>query len=218
MLNDRPATDRGRFITLEGGEGVGKSTNLGVVCEILEKQGLEVVRTREPGGTARSEGIRRLLLDPAEQEPLSDDAELLLIFAARAQHLDQLIRPALARGAWVVCDRFTDATFAYQGGGRGIDNAHIATLEALVQRGLQPDLTLLLDMPVGAAQQRVNDRGNERDRFEQERIDFFTTVREAYLRRAEADPERFAIIDAARPLKDVQQRIQEVLQSWWPSC
>ncbi|MGC3873060.1 dTMP kinase [Halomonas sp. GXIMD04776] len=218
MQDDRHAPSHGRFITLEGGEGVGKSTNLGLVCEVLEKRGLEVVRTREPGGTARSEAIRRLLLDPVEQEPLGVDAELLLIFAARAQHLEQLIRPALARGAWVVCDRFTDATFAYQGGGRGIDSARIATLETLVQRGLQPDLTLLLDMPVSAAQQRVNTRGNERDRFEQERADFFTAVREAYLKRAEADPERFVIIDAAQPLQDVQQYIKNALQSWWASC
>nr|WP_298414512.1 dTMP kinase [uncultured Halomonas sp.] len=218
MLDDRSGSGQGCFITLEGGEGVGKSTNLGVVCEFLESRGVEVLRTREPGGTLRGEAIRQLLLDPVEQEPLSDDAELLLIFAARAQHLEQLIRPALARGAWVVCDRFTDATFAYQGGGRGIDNARIATLEALVQRGLQPDLTLLLDMPVSAAQQRVTTRGNERDRFEQERVDFFAAVREAYLRRADADPERFAIIDAAQPLQCVQQRIQTVLQSWWASC
>ncbi|WP_227368390.1 dTMP kinase [Halomonas sp. M20] len=218
MLDDRSGSGHGRFITLEGGEGVGKSTNLGVVCEFLQSRGVEVLRTREPGGTLRGEAIRQLLLDPVEQEPLSDDAELLLIFAARAQHLEQLIRPALARGTWVVCDRFTDATFAYQGGGRGIDSARIATLETLVQRDLQPDLTLLLDMPVSAAQQRVTDRGNERDRFEQERVDFFSAVREAYLRRADADPERFAIIDAAKPLTDVQQHIQTVLQSWWASC
>nr|WP_299239587.1 dTMP kinase [uncultured Halomonas sp.] len=218
MLDDRSGSGQGRFITLEGGEGVGKSTNVSVVCEFLESRGVDVLRTREPGGTLRGEAIRQLLLDPGEQEPLSDDAELLLIFAARAQHLEQLIRPALARGTWVVCDRFTDATFAYQGGGRGIDSARIATLEALVQRGLQPDLTLLLDMPVSAAQQRVTTRGNERDRFEQERVDFFTAVREAYLRRADADPARFTIIDAAKPLADVQQHIQTVLQSWWASC
>lgn len=129
---------RGRFITLEGGEGVGKSTNLDWVCEWLNERGIEVVRTREPGGTPRAEAIRTLLLDPAPQEPLDDDAELLLVFAARAQHLARVIRPALARGAWVVCDRFTDATFAYQGGGRGLDRQRIATLETLVQRGLTP--------------------------------------------------------------------------------
>ncbi|SHF53927.1 thymidylate kinase [Modicisalibacter ilicicola DSM 19980] len=215
MLDESRSPGRGRFITLEGGEGVGKSTNLGFVCEFLARRGVEVVRTREPGGTPRAEAIRRLLLDPAEEEPLSDDAELLLIFAARAQHLERLVRPALARGAWVVCDRFTDATFAYQGGGRGIDNDAIATLETLVQRGLQPDLTLLLDMPVEAAQRRVSERGNERDRFEQERADFFTAVRNVYLRRASSQPERFAIIDAAQSLEDVQQAIEACLQDWW---
>lgn len=202
---------RGRFITLEGGEGVGKSTNLGWVCDVLEARGIEVVRTREPGGTPRAEAIRGLLLDPFPQEPLADDAELLLVFAARAQHLERKIRPALARGAWVVCDRFTDATFAYQGGGRGIDVERIATLEALVQRGLQPDLTLLLDMSVDAAQQRVTDRGGERDRFERERGEFFAAVRQAYLRRAEAAPQRFEIIDAAQPLDAVRARIEQCL-------
>lgn len=211
MSNARQSQSRGRFITLEGGEGVGKSTNLGLVCEVLEARGIEVVRTREPGGTPRGEAIRRLLLDPAEDEPLSDDAELLLIFAARAQHLERRIRPALARGAWVVCDRFTDATFAYQGGGRGIDAERIAALEALVQRGLQPDLTLLLDMSVDAAQQRVTNRGGERDRFERERADFFVAVRDAYLRRAEAMSQRFAIIDASQPLAAVQDAIRTCL-------
>lgn len=212
MLNAEQARPLGRFITLEGGEGVGKSTNLELVCSFLEKRGVEVVRTREPGGTPRSEAIRALLLDPAQEEPLSDEAELLLVFAARAQHLERKIRPALARGAWVVCDRFTDATFAYQGGGRGIDTAHIATLETLVQQGLQPDLTLLLDMPVDAAQQRVTARGGERDRFERERGDFFAAVRQAYLQRAAAAPQRFALIDAAQPLPTVQASIQACLQ------
>ena len=142
---------RGRFITLEGGEGVGKSTNMAFVEAWLTAQGMEVVRTREPGGTPRAEAIRELLLDPAPQEPLSVDAELLLVFAARAQHLAEKILPALARGAWVVCDRFTDATFAYQGGGRGINPARIAQLEQFVQQGLAPDLTLLLDMSPEAA-------------------------------------------------------------------
>ena len=148
---DSPGRGRGRFITLEGSEGVGKSTNLARVVAFLEARGLEVVQTREPGGTPRAEAIRRLLLDPAEEEPLDQDAELLLVFAARAQHLARVIRPALARGAWVVCDRFTDATFAYQGGGRGIPAARIAELERFVQQGLAPDLTLLLDMPIEAA-------------------------------------------------------------------
>lgn len=206
---------RGRFITLEGGEGVGKSTNLDWVCAWLQTHGIEVIRTREPGGTLRAEAIRELLLDPAPQEPLDADAELLLIFAARAQHLAEVIRPALARGAWVICDRFTDATFAYQGGGRGLDIQRIATLEALVQRGLSPDLTLLLDMPVDAAQARVERRlgqqGGQRDRFERERHDFFQAVRDAYLDRAVAEPARIAIIDATRPLADIQAELGEHL-------
>ncbi|MFC3283652.1 dTMP kinase [Litchfieldella rifensis] len=207
---------RGRFITLEGGEGVGKSTNLDWVCDWLTERGIEVVRTREPGGTPRAEAIRALLLDPAPQEPLDDDAELLLVFAARAQHLARVIRPALARGAWVICDRFTDATFAYQGGGRGLDMQRIATLETLVQRGLTPDLTLLLDMPVDAAQARVDHRlgqaGGQRDRFERERLAFFQAVREAYLARAAAEPARVAVIDASRPLTAVQAELGEYLE------
>lgn len=212
MVNAEQARSHGRFITLEGGEGVGKSTNTELVCYFLESRGIEVVRTREPGGTWRSEAIRELLLDPAQEEPLDDGAELLLMFAARAQHLEYKIRPALARGAWVVCDRFTDATFAYQGGGRGIDTAHIAMLETLVQRGLQPDLTLLLDMPIEAAQQRVAARGGERDRFERERGEFFTAVRKTYLQRAATSPQRFVIIDASQSLETVQACIQACLE------
>nr|WP_298059297.1 dTMP kinase [uncultured Halomonas sp.] len=208
-------TKRGRFITLEGGEGVGKSTNVGFVAELLEAQGLEVVRTREPGGTVRGEAIRGLLLDPAPQEPLHVDAELLLMFAARAQHLAEKILPALARGAWVVCDRFTDATFAYQGGGRGIAKERIAVLENFVQQGLSPDLTLLLDMPEEAAKQRLEsrlrDRSEQRDRFEQEQADFFQAVRNAYLARAQEAPERFAVIDAQHSLGTVQAQIRHAL-------
>lgn len=202
----------GRFITLEGGEGVGKSTNRARVVAWLESRGLEVIQTREPGGTPRAEAIRGLLLDPDEQEPLDDDAELLLVFAARAQHLARVIRPALARGAWVVCDRFTDATFAYQGAGRGIDDARIAKLEAFVQQGLAPDLTLLLDMPMTAAQRRLEQRGERRDRFEQERGEFFESVRQAYLTRAAQAPERIAIIDAARSREAVGEQIEHVLE------
>ncbi|WP_027966565.1 dTMP kinase [Halomonas halocynthiae] len=202
---------RGRFITLEGGEGVGKTTNLDWVAKWLTTRGVEVVRTREPGGTPRAEAIRELLLDPCQSEPLNADAELLLVFAARAQHLAQVIRPALERGAWVLCDRFTDATFAYQGGGRGLDHHRIALLEGLVQQGLQPDLTLLLDMPTHVAQQRVDSRGQQRDRFEQEQNAFFQAVRDAYLVRAAQAPERIAVIDASQPLADVQQALGEQL-------
>jgi dTMP kinase len=203
--------ERGRFITLEGGEGVGKSTNLARVVEWLEARGLEVVRTREPGGTPRAEAIRALLLDPGVEEPLDVDAELLLVFAARAQHLARMVRPALERGAWVVCDRFTDATYAYQGGGRGIPASRIAELERFVQRGLEPDLTLLLDMPESAAAARLSGRGGAPDRFERERGDFFAAVREAYLARAAAEPGRIAVIDASRDLADVGERIEAVL-------
>ncbi|WP_106420323.1 dTMP kinase [Salinicola tamaricis] len=203
---------RGRFITLEGGEGVGKTTNVGVVCDWLTRQGIEVVRTREPGGTSGAEAIRELLLDPERDEPWDESAELLLVFAARAQHLARRIRPALARGAWVVCDRFTDATFAYQGGGRGLDPARIATLEALVQQGLEPDLTLLLDVPLEIAAQRVSGRGGERDRFEREQESFFEAVRDTYLARAQAQP-RFAVIDATPPLPQVRVAIEQCLAS-----
>ncbi len=207
---------RGRFITLEGGEGVGKSTNVAFVEAWLKERGIEVVRTREPGGTARAEAIRELLLDPSPNEPLSVDAELLLVFAARAQHLAEKILPALARGAWVVCDRFTDATFAYQGGGRGIDAQRIAQLEQFVQRGLAPDVTLLLDMSPEAAKERLEgclrDLNTQRDRFEQERVEFFMAVRRAYLERAASAPERFALIDAAQPLQDVQVALSRVLE------
>jgi dTMP kinase len=198
---------RGRFITLEGGEGVGKTTNLDWVADWLTARGIEVLRTREPGGTPRAEGIRELLLDPRQDEPLDADAELLLVFAARAQHLARVIRPALERGIWVLCDRFTDATFAYQGGGRGLSAERIAQLERFVQQGLQPDLTLLLDMPMRAAQQRVDSRGEQRDRFEQEKDAFFEAVRRAYLARAAQAPERIVVIDAGQPLAQVQQAL-----------
>ena len=207
---------RGRFITLEGSEGVGKSTNLAWVAEWLRSRGVEVVCTREPGGTPRAEAIRELLLSAAFDEQLDADAELLLVFAARAQHLAQKIRPALERGAWVLCDRFTDATFAYQGGGRGISQKRIAELERFVQQGLEPDLTLLLDMPVAAAQQRLQGRlqtkGEVKDRFEQEQAAFFEAVRQAYLARAAQAPERVAVIDVSASLETVQAALAACLE------
>ncbi|MCB8889775.1 dTMP kinase [Vreelandella malpeensis] len=208
-------TQRGRFITLEGGEGVGKSTNIAFVAGWLEARGIDVVRTREPGGTPLAESIRALLLSTDHAEPLDVDAELLLMFAARAQHLAEKIEPALARGAWVVCDRFTDATFAYQGGGRGIDPARIEVLEHFVQKGLAPDLTLLLDMsPEDSARRlagRLRSENTTLDRFEREQAMFFTAVRDAYLARAHAEPRRFAVIDAAGPLEVVQRALEAVL-------
>ncbi|PAU72790.1 dTMP kinase [Vreelandella alkaliphila] len=207
---------RGRFITLEGGEGVGKSTNVAFVETWLQERGIEVVRTREPGGTPRAEAIRGLLLDPSFDEPLHSDAELLLMFAARAQHLAQKIVPALERGAWVICDRFTDATFAYQGGGRGIETDRIAQLEQFVQKGLFPDLTLLLDMSPDAAKERLEgrlrDQQTQRDRFEQEQVTFFEAVRRAYLERAAAAPQRFAIVDAGQALDQVQASLAQALE------
>ena len=193
---------RGRFITLEGGEGVGKSTNLAFVKAHLEAAGLEVVATREPGGTPLAEEIRALLL-AVREETMSELSELLLIFAARAQHLATLIEPALARGAWVLSDRFTDATYAYQGGGRGLEARVIALLEQLVQGDLRPDLTLYLDTPLEIAEARL--AGRDLDRFEREQRAFFERVREVYLQRSVES--RFRVIDASVPLERVQQAL-----------
>lgn len=200
---------RGRFITVEGTEGVGKTTNLDFIQQLLEQQGIPVVRTREPGGTPLAEDIRALLLTP-RNEPVADSAELLLMFAARAQHLQQLILPALEAGQWVLCDRFTDATYAYQGGGRGMDVGRIAQLEQLVQGDLRPDLTLLLDLPVATGLSRARARSTP-DRFESERVAFFEAVRAHYLQRAAHEPERFAVIDAAPALPQVQAQIRRAL-------
>ncbi|MFT5722315.1 MAG: dTMP kinase [Motiliproteus sp.] len=205
----------GKFITIEGGEGVGKSTNVEHLRALLRAQQLRFVDTREPGGTPLAEEIRAALLAERE-EPVSSDCELLLMFAARAQHLAQVIQPALARGDWVLCDRFTDATFAYQGGGRQLDWQRIEQLEQLVQGDLRPDLTLLLDVPVEVGLARARQRG-ELDRFEQEQQAFFERVRQAYLRRADAEPDRFRIIDAAQPLAHVQQQISRVMQEFFSS-
>jgi len=199
----------GYFITVEGGEGVGKSSNLSFIESWLREAGKEVVMTREPGGTALGESIRKMLLD-ANTNHMAVDTELLLMFAARAQHLDEVIKPALAKDKWVVCDRFTDATYAYQGGGRGVDFQRIAQLEQWVQGNLRPDLTLLLDMPVQQGLQRAGQRSTP-DRFEREQQHFFERVRETYLIRARQEPGRFRVIDAAPALEQVQQQIAAVL-------
>jgi dTMP kinase len=204
------STSRGRFITVEGIEGVGKSTNLSFIAGTLRQAGYSVLETREPGGTPLGEEIRRLLLAPANR--LGPLPELLLMFAARAVHLDEVIRPALARGQWVVCDRFSDASFAYQGGGRGVDRATIANLADLVHPGLAPDLTLLLDVPLAVSAQRQAER-TSRDRFERESLEFFTRVRAAYLERAAAEPGRIALIDANQPLAAVQNALRSALQA-----
>lgn len=192
----------GLFITLEGPEGAGKSTNREYLAELLKQAGVEVVLTREPGGTPLAERIRELLLAP-DTEVMAVDTELLLMFAARAQHLAGVIRPALARGAVVLCDRFTDATYAYQGGGRGLAHERIAILEQFVQGDLRPDLTLVFDLPVEVGLARAAARG-KLDRFEQERQSFFEAVRQTYLARAAQAPERYRVLDAAQPLSQVQ--------------
>ncbi|KUJ72759.1 dTMP kinase [Thiomicrospira sp. WB1] len=209
-------TRPGPFITLEGTEGAGKSTNLAFIEQWLTEQQVPWLVTREPGGTPLGEAIRELLLDQRNTE-MTDLTELLLMFAARHQHLEEKIRPALAEGTWVISDRFTDATYAYQGAARGMDQSVIAQLETLVQGALRPDLTLVMDVPVSVGQQRVRARadagGPATDRFEQERADFFEAVRQAYLTRAAADPKRYAVIDASQSLASVQAQTQAVLET-----
>ncbi|MGB1950199.1 MAG: dTMP kinase [Marinobacter sp.] len=202
---------RGLFITFEGTEGVGKSTQLRTAADTLEALGVDCVVTREPGGTPMAEAIRELLLTPRD-EPVNDITELLLMFAARAQHLHTRILPELNAGRWVLCDRFTDATFAYQGGGRGVPEERIALLEQLVQGELRPDRVVLLDAPVETGMTRARHRG-ELDRFEQEAVDFFQRIRATYLRRAYADPARYQIVDAARDLEVVTAEVAEHIKA-----
>lgn len=206
----------GLFITLEGPEGAGKSTNRDYLAARLREQRLDVVLTREPGGTPLAEKVRELLLAPSD-EVMSADTELLLVFAARAQHLAQVIRPALERGAVVLCDRFTDATYAYQGGGRGLSVERIAVLEQFVQGELRPDLTLVFDLPVEVGLARAAARGRL-DRFEQEGQAFFEAVRQAYLQRARREPQRYDLLDAAQPLEAVQRAIDALLPGILERC
>jgi dTMP kinase len=202
-------TAPGRFVTIEGTEGVGKSTQLATARQYLQGRGLSVTTTREPGGTPVAERIRALLLDPANHG-MAPDAELLLMFAARAEHLANAIRPALAAGTWVLCDRFTDATYAYQGGGRGIDPQRIAVLEDYVQGALRPDLTLLLDMDAAAGIARAGKRSAP-DRIESETVRFFEAVRAAYLRRAAREPDRIRVVDARGSVEEVGERVRAAL-------
>lgn len=204
----------GQFITIEGSEGVGKSTNISFIKDYLEQKGIDLLITREPGGTPLAEQIRELLLAKRD-ESVDETAELLLMFAARAQHLNTVILPAIAEGKWVLCDRFTDSTYAYQGGGRGLDQALIANLEKLVQGEVQPDLTLYLDIDVSLGLSRASQRA-ELDRFETEKIDFFERVRAAYLQRANSKGEgsRYRVIDASQSLEDVQANIASVLDEY----
>ncbi len=203
---------RGSFITLEGVEGAGKSTCMAEVLKVLKENGLEVLETREPGGTPLGEDLRQLLLGH-KHTGMHEDTELLLMFAARAEHLRQKILPALREGQWVLCDRFTDASYAYQGGGRGMDMERIATLEAWVQGDIRPHLTLLMDLPVELGLERAGKRSSP-DRFESEALAFFERVRQAYLDIARRDPERVKIIDASRSLAEVQAQVRAAIENF----
>lgn len=203
---------KGKFITIEGSEGVGKSTNIAFIQDYLGKNNIELLTTREPGGTPFAEQIRDLLLTKRE-EKISETSELLMMFAARAQHLEKVILPAIKEGKWVLCDRFTDSSYAYQGGGRGMSYELISKLEALVQGELQPDFTLYLDIDVKLGLARAQQRA-ELDRFESEKLDFFERVRAAYLERAAADSSRIKVIDASQSLKQVQCDIEIILSAY----
>ena len=202
------SVQRGKFITIEGIEGVGKSTNIDFLADIIETHGHAVMKTREPGGTPIAEEIRQILKEHGD-EPLPDVAELLLMFAARSINVNNAIRPALERGTWVISDRFTDSTRAYQGGGRGVSRDSIERLAQLVHRDLQPDLTILLDAPVETGMQRADRRG-EPDRFEVEQLEFFNRVRDTYLALAQAEPERFTVVDCSRDLASVQAALRVI--------
>ena len=204
-----------KFITVEGTEGVGKTTNINFIKSWLRQKEVKFVATREPGGTPLAEEIRDLLLKPRD-ELVVNSAELLLMFAGRAQHLNKVILPALQADTWVLCDRFTDATYAYQGFGRQMSSELIVQLENIVQGDIRPDLTLLLDIPVEIGLERANDRGDP-DRFEQEQQDFFNRVRAGYLRLANENPDRYVVIDASQELKGVQSEIALALDNFYKS-
>jgi dTMP kinase len=199
---------RGKFITFEGIDGAGKSTHIQFVSERIRARGIELVSSREPGGTALGEKLRELVL----HEKMHLETEALLMFASRREHVAQVIEPALARGAWVVSDRFTDASFAYQGGGRGLARAKLEALEQWVHPDLQPDLTLLFDVPLDVARARL-DATRDLDKFEQEQAGFFNATRNEYLRRAAQFPQRFRVIDSARPIPDIQRQLQAIVES-----
>lgn len=201
---------RGLFITIEGGEGVGKSTNIEFIRSILESKGVQCIVTREPGGTPLAEEIREVLIKNRD-EPVATETELLLMFAARAQHLHQKILPALSKGIWVISDRFTDATYAYQSGGRGVSAEKVAMLENFVQGDVRPDMTILLDAPIETGMERARNRG-KLDRFEEEKYEFFNKVRNNYLERANAEKSRFRVVDATQTLDCVQTDIASLLQ------
>lgn len=199
---------RGKFITLEGMDGAGKSTHIPDIIKLLEGKGVEVVSTREPGGTALGEELRALLLN----EPMHPETETLLMFAARREHIAKVIEPALARGAWVLSDRFTDATYAYQSGGRGVEAIKVVELETWVQGDLQPDLTLLFDVPVEVSVERLAG-ARAPDKFERESTEFFTKIRNAYLDRATKNPNRFRIINSNQALNDVKVEVKNIIST-----
>ena len=199
----------GFFLTVEGGEGAGKTTSITFISEWLKERNIDFIQTREPGGTPFAERIRELLLAPGD-EKVADMTELLMMFAARAQHIESVIKPALKAGKLVLSDRFTDASFAYQGAGRGLSLKALSTLETLVQGSLRPNVTLLLDLPVEVGMARASGRG-ELDRIEQEKTDFFVRVRQGYLARASDEPDRFEIVDAGQSIEQVQTALDEVL-------
>ena len=205
----------GRFITLEGGEGAGKSTLAAGLAEALRSRGVAFECTREPGGTPLAERVRAIVIERGNEQ-IDLTGETLLMFAARSIHLTNRVRPALARGAWVICDRFTDATYAYQGAGRGVPRVLIDTLAGAVQAGLWPDRTLLLDLPVATGMARARARSSSPDRFESEREAFFERVRAEYLRRAAAEPTRFRVLDATLPPSALLQAALESLADWLP--
>lgn len=199
--------EKGKFITVEGVDGAGKSTQMAVIDQALRERGIDLVRTREPGGPETAEKIRELLLN----EPMSPKCELMLMFAAREENLDKIIRPALAKGQWVLCDRFTDASYAYQGYGRGRSIEEIRTLENFVHPDLKPDLTVLFDVPTEVAAARLS---RKLDRFEKESQDFHRRVREGYLRMAKAEPERFYVVDGTQTPEQISAQLREVFAQW----
>lgn len=198
---------KSRFITFEGIDGAGKSSQIAAAVALIQSRGIPVVQTREPGGTPLGERLRELLL----HEPMHLETEALLMFAARREHLAARIEPALSSGAWVVSDRFTDATYAYQVGGRGLDEKRFATLENWVHPHLQPDLTLIFDLDPQVAASRLAGTGNAPDRFEREQADFFERVRNAYLRRAAADPARVKVIDAGQRPEEIRKELEQII-------
>lgn len=209
LNRSNPETRQGKFITFEGIDGAGKSTHIASVVELVRLRGLNAVSTREPGGTPLGEKLRELLL----HEPMHLETEAMLMFAARREHLAEVIEPALARGDWVICDRFSDATYAYQGGGRGLDKQKFVALEQWVHGHLQPDLTFLFDLPPEVAGGRIAAQGRVLDRFEQEKADFHGRVRAAYLERAAEAAHRIFVVDASQSLDDIKKQVEEKVLS-----